>query len=94
MWSPLMHTLVGRYPLGRITFRLPPALVLALTMPLTAQAASFDSGSNGSDGALILTTPGTVHFDPATLGLDVDGDSVVPVLVAHAQAGGAAVSSG
>jgi len=34
-----------------------------------ASAQSFDSGSNGSDGALNLTVPGTVDFDPATLGL-------------------------
>ena len=33
----------------------------------------LDSGSDGSDGALNLTTPGEVVFDPAVLGLDVDG---------------------
>jgi len=36
----------------------------------------FSSGSTGSDGALNLTTPGIVDFDPRTLGLDPDGDNV------------------
>jgi hypothetical protein len=41
-------------------------------------ADSFNSGSNGSDGALNLTTPATVIFDPAkfTPPLDPDGDNV------------------
>lgn len=38
--------------------------------------AQFSSGSDGSDGALALTTPGTVDFDPVALGLDADGDGV------------------
>jgi hypothetical protein len=37
---------------------------------------TFSSGSTGADGALTLTTPGTVIFDPAALGIDVDGDNV------------------
>ena len=37
----------------------------------------FDSGSNGSDGALDLTGQnGVVIFDPVTSGLDPDGDNV------------------
>jgi hypothetical protein len=42
------------------------------------QAQTFDSGSNGSDGALNLTTPGTIDFDPRTFDppLDPDGDNV------------------
>jgi hypothetical protein len=45
---------------------------------MTAEAQDFNSGSNGSDGALNLTTPGTVIFDPAkfTPPLDPDGDNV------------------
>ncbi|HEX4954504.1 MAG TPA: hypothetical protein VF017_14020 [Thermoanaerobaculia bacterium] len=54
---------------------------LALGFLLSAAAGSaqtFDSGSNGSDGALNLTTPGTVVFDPASFvpALDPDGDHV------------------
>jgi hypothetical protein len=39
---------------------------------------SFSSGSNGSDGALSLTTPGTIIFDPKGLTppRDTDGDNV------------------
>jgi hypothetical protein len=54
---------------ARLTF-----LILALS--LAAQAQTFNSGSNGSDGALNFTTPGTVDFDPSALGLDADGDNV------------------
>jgi hypothetical protein len=41
-----------------------------------AHGQSFSSGSNGSDGALALTTPGVIDFDPVALGLDADGDNV------------------
>lgn len=43
-----------------------------------AGAQSFSSGSNGSDGALNLTTPGTILFDPKSFNppLDVDGDGI------------------
>jgi len=50
--------------------------ILMLAFSLVAQAQTFSSGSNGSDGALNLTTPGTVDFDPVALGLDTDGDNV------------------
>lgn len=40
------------------------------------QAQTFNSGSNGSDGALNLTTPGIIDFDPVALGLDQDDDGV------------------
>jgi hypothetical protein len=52
------------------------ALLPALSGALSAQ--SFDSGSTGADGALTLTTPGTIDFDPAsfTPPLDPDGDNV------------------
>src|SRR5436309_2953148 len=51
---------------------------LAMTIALTAGAmsAQFNSGSNGSDGSLNLSTPGTVDFDPAALGKDLDGDNI------------------
>ena len=35
-----------------------------------------DSTSDGSDGALDLTNPGVIDFDPAALGLDPDGDHI------------------
>lgn len=43
-----------------------------------AQNGTVDSGSNGSDGALNLTTPGTIIFDPRsfTPPLDQDGDNI------------------
>ncbi len=52
------------------------ALLAAGGAPLAAQL--FDSGSTGADGALVLTTPGTVVFDPASFSppLDPDGDNV------------------
>ena len=40
------------------------------------QSTGFTSGSDGSDGALTLTTPGIVRFGPDTPGLDEDGDGV------------------
>jgi hypothetical protein len=48
-------------------------LALALT---PAAQAQFSSGSTGSDGALNLTTAGTVVFNPVTMGLDPAGDNV------------------
>src|SRR5262245_46728624 len=43
-----------------------------------AQGKKFNSGSNGSDGALNLTTPGTIIFDPKsfTPPLNPAGDNV------------------
>jgi hypothetical protein len=38
--------------------------------------AQFSSGSTGSDGALNLTTAGTVVFDPVAMGLDPAGDNI------------------
>jgi hypothetical protein len=48
--------------------------LLANGMP----AQPFESGSNGSDGALNLTTPGTIVLDPRSFNppLDTDGDNV------------------
>jgi hypothetical protein len=42
----------------------------------TVKAQPFNSGSNGSDGALNLTVPGTVVFDPQPQKLDLDGDNI------------------
>src|SRR5712692_2344983 len=42
----------------------------------TAHSQTFNSGSTGADGALNLTTPGTVVFDPAALNIDTSGDNV------------------
>jgi len=52
------------------------AILFNATQP--AHAQSFDSGSNGSDGALNLTTPGTIEFDPTSFSppLDPDGDNI------------------
>jgi hypothetical protein len=61
------------------------ALIVALVLPLSGaqqtQAQAFNPGSNGSDGALNLATPGEILFDPrdaATFGrqLDADGDNI------------------
>src|SRR6266496_2324782 len=49
------------------------AAALTLSAPVSGQ---ITSGSNGSDGALNLTTPGTVLFDPIAMNLDADGDNV------------------
>lgn len=45
---------------------------------LAQPPGGFESGSDGSDGALNLTAPGTVLFDPRTFNppLDPDGDCV------------------
>jgi len=40
------------------------------------RAQAFSSGSTGSDGALNLTTPGTVVFDPVAMGLNPAGDNI------------------
>ncbi len=50
------------------------AAILAVSLAVYAQ--SFSSGSTGSDGALSLTTPGTVVFDPAALSINPAGDNV------------------
>ena len=50
-------------------------LAITLLTSVATQAQTFDSGSDGSDGALNLTTPGTVYFFGLP-GLDSDGDRV------------------
>lgn len=52
------------------------AVLIVMLASVAANAQTFNSGSNGSDGALNLTTPGTIIFDPPALGLDTDGDNV------------------
>lgn len=63
-----------------ITIRLGIVLVLGCLFGIPATAQSFNSGSDGSDGALSFD-PGdgtlyVVDFDPVALGLDDDHDSV------------------
>ncbi len=52
--------------------------LIVLLITGTAHAQSFNSGSTGTDGALVLTTPGTVILDPRALNpvLDTDKDNV------------------
>jgi hypothetical protein len=54
------------------------AACAALTTGLPVFGQSFSSTSTGSDGALNLTTPGVVVFDPSafTPALDPDGDNI------------------
>jgi len=51
-------------------------ILLIFSFEFYGNAQTFDSTSDGSDGALSLTTPGTIIFDPVALGLDADGDGV------------------
>lgn len=53
-------------------------LIVGSHLLSSATAQTFASGSNGSDGALVLTTPGNVNFDPKNFNppLDPDGDGV------------------
>ena len=50
-------------------------IVLSLVFANTP-AHAFSSGSNESDGALNLNTPGVIEFDPVALGIDRDGDHI------------------
>jgi hypothetical protein len=49
------------------------AVAFPFLAPCMAPAQPFSSGSDGSDGALNLTTAGTVVFDPVALGLHGSG---------------------
>src|SRR5712691_7785054 len=48
------------------------AAVLTMAAVSVVRGQTFSSGSTGVDGALTLTTPATVIFDPFALGIDVD----------------------
>lgn len=50
-------------------------LTIALFLAPFANGQTFSSTSNGSDGALNLTTPGTILFDPKTFNPPFDPDS-------------------
>src|SRR5580658_228940 len=50
-------------------------LLFALALA-PAMHAQFSSGSTGADGALTLTTAGTVVFDPVAMGLNPAGDNI------------------
>ncbi|MCH9651412.1 MAG: hypothetical protein K0U98_24510 [Deltaproteobacteria bacterium] len=55
------------------------SVAIACFSGLVATSAwGFDSTSDSSDGALVLTTPGVVEFDPSTFvpPLDPDGDNI------------------
>jgi hypothetical protein len=52
------------------------AIVFILVAAVGAHAQGLNSGSNGTDGALALTTPGVVVFDPVVMKLDTDRDNV------------------
>ena len=54
-----------------------PAMAALLFAGAAAAQAPFTSGSTGADGALNLTTAGTVVFDPTGLGLNPAGDNVL-----------------
>ncbi len=49
----------------------------AFFLTVSLGLAAFSSGSDESDGALLLDDPGnTILFDPVALGLDSDGDGI------------------
>src|SRR5437016_14297457 len=56
----------GRSKWWLLRFAIIIALIPMFRGASYAQTGSFDAGSNGSDGALNLTTPGTIIFDPRT----------------------------
>jgi hypothetical protein len=79
MISKAILTLIQRHA----TWSLLRLLVIMTLVPWLggaslAQTSTFDSGSNGSDGALNMTTPGIYIFDPRTFNppLDPDGDNI------------------
>lgn len=53
-------------------------ILLLILGPQESFAQTFNPGSTGSDGALVLTTPGVIDFDPTTFNppLDPDDDNV------------------
>lgn len=65
------------FPADRVAI-LVLALLFGRSVTGWAQSQSFNSGSNGSDGALTMTKPGTYYFDPKSFNppLDPDGDNV------------------
>ena len=60
----------------------------------SSQSDFFSSGSDESDGALVLTATGPVIFDPSALGLDPDGDNVYHFSTIEIGAGVTVVLSG
>lgn len=75
---------VGNQLLTQIGRSLRPGICATLVLAIglgapTADGQVFDSGSDGSDGALNFSCPSPpceVIFDPVALGLDLDGDNV------------------
>ncbi len=77
MTSQIINSRSHRRPASSpTTLSIIASMILIVAGALPAQ--TFDSGSDESDGALDLTTPGTVDFDPATFvpPLDPDGDNI------------------
>jgi hypothetical protein len=60
----LCHRKRGCPPWRFIAVVIVGPLVALLGAWQLVSAQGFDSGSDGSDGALNLTTPGTIVFDP------------------------------
>ncbi len=53
------------------------SLLLSFSLLTAINLFAFSSGSDESDGALLLDDPGnTIVFDPFALGLDTDGDGI------------------
>jgi hypothetical protein len=67
----------------------PKLLVIVLGGIAVAQAQSFNSGSTGADGALELTIPGTITFDPRSFSppLNPAGDNVYHFTTIHVGSG-------
>lgn len=77
----MMSKLNFKPSIGDTAWRLMHILIIVTFFVLlggtqNAYSQTFDSGSDDSDGALNLTTPGTIDFDPGALGLDTDGDNI------------------
>src|SRR5438034_1048832 len=66
----------GWFPLRSSTITVPGAENCNCRTLLPVSAQTISSGSTGADGALNLTTPGAIVFDPTALGLDADADNV------------------
>ena len=54
----------------RVSALVLPLFVLLICCVKEGYGQTFSSGSTGADGALNLTTPGTIIFDPVALGLN------------------------
>ena len=78
MLKLFLHENWGRSKWWLLRLAITIALIPTFSGASYAQTGTFGSGSNGSDGALNLTTPGTIVFDPRSFNppLDPDGDNI------------------